>query len=275
MLRFPGQSLRIGIAPNAVSLLRVSRWRGPKRTVLAERAYVAPADGAGQAEALAQALRALLEGQDTQGWPLAAVVSDELVRLWQVKPPPQATRLADIEAAAALRFHSLYGEAPAAWQVSADWRAGEPFFAAALPRMLLASLRVAAQDHGMTLVECVPHFVTAWNRWHRALRPDAWFAHAHGELLTLAAIEDGELLALRALPLPQGADHHWLTQSVQREALLLGAAVPPLLQLAGQLPPQLAKPADSGHVPVALLGSVAAGEQLSAACLLAASGSAA
>jgi hypothetical protein len=272
MPRFPGQSLRIGIAPNAVSLLRISRWRGPKRSVVAERAYVAPADGAGQAEALMHALRALLEGQDTQGWPLAVVVSDELVRLWQVKPPPQATRLADIEAAAALRFHSLYGEAPGAWQVSADWRAGEPFFAAALPRVLLAALEVVVQDHGMTMVECVPHFVTAWNRWQRALRTDAWFAHAHGELLTLAVIDGGELLALRSLPLPHGADHQWLTQAVQREALLLGAAVPALLQLAGQVPPALAKPSGSAHVAVMQLGGVA-DETLSPACVLAASGS--
>ncbi|UGQ47663.1 hypothetical protein [Massilia endophytica] len=272
MLKFPGQSLRIGIAPNAVSLLRVNRWRAPKLEVLAERAYVAPADGPGQAEALAHALRALLEGQPTQGWPVAFVLSDELVRIWQVTPPPQAARLADIEAAATLRFHALYGEPPSAWQVSADWRANGPFFAAAVPRTLQAALEHTAQDYGMALVECVPMFVTAWNRWRRAVRADAWFAHAHGELLTLAVIEAGELRALRSLPLPHGADHGWLTQTVNREALLLGTGVPPLVQIAGQLPPALAKPAAAGQVPLALLGSGVA-ESLSPASMLAASGS--
>ena len=45
-----------------------------------------------------------------------------------------------MEAAAGLRFQSLYGEAPSAWKISADWNATEPFFAAAMSRALLACL---------------------------------------------------------------------------------------------------------------------------------------
>ncbi|AXA91824.1 hypothetical protein [Massilia sp. YMA4] len=277
MRRFPGQALRLGIAATAVSLLRTSRWHGDKVAVLAE--YTLPegepdiASAAG-ATILAQALRTLLEGQDVAGWPVAVVLSDELCRLWQVNPPPGAARLADIEAAAALRFHALYGEAPAAWALSADWDAKQPFHAAALPRALLAVLQALADDKGFHLVEIVPHFVTGWNRWQRALRAGAWFGQWHDRLLTLAAIDEQGLRAIRAVPVPAGADHYWLTQIVNREALLLGLQPPALVQLAGALPPALARPAQQGQVACSQLGA-GQGTGLSPASQLACAGSAA
>lgn len=275
MRRFPGQALRLGISATAVSLLRTSRWRGDKVAVLAE--YALPENepniaSAAGATILAQALRTLLEGQDVAGWPVGVVLADELCRLWQVNPPPGAARLADIEAAAALRFHSLYGEPPAAWALSADWDARQPFHAAALPRALLAVLHALANDKGMHLVEIVPHFVTGWNRWHRALRAGSWFGQWHDRMLTLAAIEDRTLRAVRAVPVPQGADHYWLTQTVSREALLLGLSAPEQVQLCGALPVALAKPAQAGQVACMQLG---AGQDrgMSPVSLLAAAGS--
>ncbi|WEF35650.1 hypothetical protein [Pseudoduganella chitinolytica] len=277
MRRFPGQALRIGIAASAVSLLRTSRWRGDKVAVLAD--YTLPegepdfASAAG-ATLLAQALRTLLEGQDVAGWPVAVVLGDELCRVWQVSPPPGAARLADIEAAAALRFHALYGEAPAAWALSADWDAKQPFHAAALPRALLAVLQALADDKGFHLVEIVPHFVTGWNRWQRALRAGSWFGQWHDRMLTLAAIDGQGLRAIRAVPVPPGADHYWLTQVVQREALLLGLEPPAQVQLAGALPPALARPAQPGQVACSQLGA-GQGTGMSAAGQLACAGSAA
>ncbi len=273
MRRFPGQALRLGIAPTAVSLLRTSRWRGDKVTVLAEQALdgTAAATPVGAA-ALAQALRTLLEGQDVAGWPVGIVLADELCRLWQVTPPPGATRLADIEAAAALRFASLYGEAPSAWAFSADWDARDSFYACAMPRVLLAMLQALADERQMHIVEVVPHFVTAWNRWHRAVRAGAWFGQLHDRMLTVAAIDDRSLRAIRAVPVPHGADHYWLTQTVHREALLLGLAVPSLVQLCGPLPAALARPAQEGQVACAQLGAAPAGDA-SPAILLARAGS--
>jgi hypothetical protein len=207
------------------------------------------------------------------GWPVSVVLADELCRLWQVAPPPGAARLPDIEAAAALRFHALYGEGPAAWQVTADWHATEPFFAAAVPRTLLALVDAVALEHRLQVVQVVPHFVTAWNRWCRAIRPGAWFGQLHDGLLTVAAIEGRELRAVRALQVPPGADHYWLTQMLQREALLLGLGMPALVQLCGQLPAALARPAGVGHVPRARLDA-GQGDDLSAIGRLAFAGSA-
>jgi hypothetical protein len=268
MRRAFGQVLRLGVATGAVSLLAASRWRAGKAKVLAEQPVAGPGG-----EALGQALRALLAGQDVAGWPVSVVLADELCRLWQVAPPPGAARLPDIEAAAALRFHALYGEGPAAWQVTADWHATEPFFAAAVPRTLLALVDAVALEHRLQVVQVVPHFVTAWNRWCRAIRPGAWFGQLHDGLLTVAAIEGRELRAVRALQVPPGADHYWLTQMLQREALLLGLGMPAQVQLCGLLPAALARPAGEGHVPPARLDA-GQGDDLSAIGRLAFAGSA-
>ncbi|MET0267778.1 MAG: hypothetical protein ABW202_19460 [Duganella sp.] len=245
MRRTIGQSLRIGIAPHAVSLLRVSRWRGEAVTVLAEHAITPSA--AHPFDAIASALRALLGEQQLAGWPAALVLADELVRLWRVTPPPGATRLDDLEAAAGLRFQALYGEAPTAWNISADWDAAQPFFAAAVPRALLASLQAVADDCKLSIVGIEPHCIAAWNRWRRDIKPGAWFALVHEQLLTLAPLDAGGLRAVRTLPLPPSADADpaWLTQTLRREALLLDMAAPTLLQACGALPPGWARTADA------------------------------
>ncbi len=269
MRRSPGQALQLGVSGGAVSLLRTSRWQRDRVDVLAEQ----PVASAGH-DVLGQALRALLQGRDVGGWPVCIVLADELCRLWQVTPPPQAARLADIEAAAALRFHALYGESPAAWQLTADWHAKNPFFAAAVPRALLALLDQVTQEHRLHAVQVVPHFVTAWNRWCRTLRAGAWFGQLHDNLLTLAAIDGKVLRAVRALQVPAGADHYWLTQMLQREALLLGLDAPALVQLCGVLPAALAKPAGTGQIATARLDA-GQGDHLSAASRLALAGAAA
>ncbi|MCE3264618.1 MAG: hypothetical protein K0R43_3697 [Pseudoduganella sp.] len=250
MLKHFTQSLRIDITPQAVRLLRVRRFGQAAPELLAEQAL----DGA----ALPAALDALLSGQGAGGMAASVVLADELVRLWHVTPPVQAARLADLEAAAALRFHTLYGETPAAWHVSADWNASTPFMAAAIPRALQAAVEAAAQRHGLTLTAVLPHFVAAWNRHARTLKNGAWFGVAQGGVLALGACEDGQLRAVRHIAMPHGAEHYWLTQTVQREALLLGLAAPALVQLSGELPAALAKPAGSdAHIATAALGEAA------------------
>ncbi|CAN7366605.1 hypothetical protein [Duganella sp. LjRoot269] len=278
MRRSFGQSLRIGVSGSGVSLLRVSRWTGEPVTVLAEQA-IAPS-GEHPFDAIANALRALLGEQEVGGWPTSIVLADDLARMWRVTPPPGAARLADIEAAAGFRFQSLYGEAATAWQISADWSATQPFFAAAVPRALLAVLRLVAQEFKLRVVGIEPHFVSAWNRWRRGIKPGAWFGLVHDNLLTLAAIEpDGKgIRAIRVLPLPgaQGADQYWLSQTLTREALLLDMAAPELLQVCGAAPTAWSKPpANAACIACAALDHAqqAPAGEMSAMVLLARGGS--
>jgi hypothetical protein len=120
-----------------------------------------------------------------------------------------------------------------------------------------------------------PHFIAVWNRWRGALKPGAWFGVAHDKIMTLAAIDGGQLRAVRALPLPAGADHYWLTQMAQREALLFDLASPQLIQLCGSLPPALLKPiTKDNHIPTVQLGAGQAGNWSPAAQLASAGGAA-
>jgi hypothetical protein len=242
MRRRLGQSLRIGVSRDAVSLLRSSRWGGPALTVMAERAV--DADGADHGEArwqpIVTAVEQLLAEHVHAGWPVSLIVADDLSRLWQVTPPPGVGALADLEAAAALRFLSLYGETlqTGGWSMRADWDSRAPFFAAAMPSKLLAALEQVAAASGLTIVDTAPHFIDAWNRWSGALKPAAWYGLVHDDMLTIAAVEQRRLRAVRVLPLaPEQSSAAGLVQLIEREALLLDLAMPAHLQLCGQAPP--------------------------------------
>jgi len=259
MRRAIGQSLRIDVAADAVALRRISRWRkDDKNSAVTELAAQAIApSGDHPFDAIANALRALLGELEVDGWPVGFTLADELTRMWRVTPPPGAARMADMEAAAGLRFQSLYGEPPSAWRISADWNPVRPFFAAAVPNTLLAALQLVAQEFKLSIVGIEPRFVGALNRNRRGIRQGAWFGVVHDKLLTLAAIEaEGNAVrAIRPLPIPHGADQYWLTQTLQREALLLDMPAPELLQVCGAAPADWSKPAEgAAHIPCAALG---------------------
>ncbi|WP_158301266.1 hypothetical protein [Janthinobacterium sp. BJB426] len=246
MRRAYGQGLRLGVAAGKVSLWRSSRWRAPAWTLLGEAAY-APDDALhGDFAALGQALEQILPVGQYAGWPLSVVLDDALARLWQVDMPQGAARLADIEAAAALRFQSLYGDAPGLWHSSSAWDARAPFFCA-VPRALLAQLARVAAARKLALIFITPQFARHWNRWHGALKPGAWFGQLQESVLTLGVRHDGYLRAVRALPVPQGAGQDWLLQVLAREALLQGVPAPALLQLCGAAPAGWLAPAQAFH----------------------------
>lgn len=231
MRRWPGQVLRVGVGHDSLALVKTGRF-GQRTTVLAETRIM---DAAEPAE-LARGLRALFASVAVAGWPVVAVLADELARMWQVAPPPGAAHRTDLEAAAAMRYAALFGAPPAGWTVAADWQATRPFLAAALPDALLEVLVGCAREAGCHLVEIVPQFVAAMNGWRKLHRPGAWFGLVHGQVLTLAAYDGPLLAALRTAVVPPGADRDWLESHVAREALRIGVGRPERLQLCGTAP---------------------------------------
>lgn len=267
MRRLPGQELRLGVDHDGLALVRTKAWFGKGREVVAELRI----DGAHDAHALAPGLRTLLGQAQVAGWPLRVVLADELARMWQVAPPPQAASPADLEAAAVMRYAGLFGAPPGGWTIAADWHATQPFLAAALPAALLDTLAQCAREARCTLVEVVPQFVAALNGWRKLRRPGAWFALVHGEVLSLAAYDGAQLAALRTAVVPPGADRDWLESHVAREALRVGIGRPERLQVCGSAPRSWASHEGRLKFGCTLLGGEAPGA--SAAVRLACTGS--
>lgn len=234
MRRGLGQQLRLGVSNTAVSLVRTSRWHGPPLTVLAEQALATPL--VDDIDTFVLIVNEVLKTDTFMGWPLTIVLADDLLRIWQLSLPAGMTRLADIEAAAAMRFHALYGEALDGWRMAAHWDSRAPW-CAALPALLLTALHQAGEAHKLTIVAIEPQCVACWNRWHRHLQADDWFALLHDKVLTLVARQRGRLRALRSCLVPPDADRAWLARLLAREALLLELDCPRQLQMCGQASP--------------------------------------
>jgi hypothetical protein len=79
-----------------------------------------------------------------------------------------------------------------------------------------------------------------WNRWHRSLQANAWFGVVQHDSLTLAAVDQQRLHAVRTTAVPSGAwqEKQWLPEHLSREALRLNLTAPSHLQLCGSLPGQ-------------------------------------
>lgn len=229
-----GQSLRIGVSPHAVALVKASRFGKARTEVLAELAL--PGNGNPGVDAIGAAIRQLLADAGCAKWSASIVLADELARIWQVVPPAGAARMADLEGAAAVRFQSLYGEPASGWKLAAGWDSAKPFIACALPRHLLAVLAQVATEQKVTLVEIVPQFVAGWNQWRGQIKPGAWYGLVQHNVLTLGAIDAGQVRAVRAAALPEGAGIEWLGQHLAREALRLNLPAPQRLQLSGPAP---------------------------------------
>ncbi|MES2324826.1 MAG: hypothetical protein V4633_21415, partial [Pseudomonadota bacterium] len=234
MLELINTSLRLAVTPQGLTLARTRRWGGEGFTVLAEQA-LSPGELLAP-ERLLTTLHSMAQGQVRAGLALHVVLADELTRMWQITPPQGAARLADLEAACALRFYTLYGEPLTGWRMAADWNADAPFFAAALPAPMFGALEQFAATEKLRLVSAAPQFVHAWNRWSKHLDAGAWFAVVQGERVSFGVNDARRLQAVRSLALPAGADLAWLEQQCAREALRLNVEAPSRIQVCGQAP---------------------------------------
>lgn len=270
MLERLGQHLRIGIASDGVAIARARIWRPGRAELLAER-RIAPTT---HPVDIVAALRELLAAAPPGGSTVSIVLADELVRMWQVTPPPACTRLSDLHAAVAFRFHALFGTTPAGWRLAAGWDAAKPFLAVAVPEELVAQIEQAVREQGGQVVEVVPQFVAALRRWRGIRRPGAWFGLVQSHVLTLALFDGGALAAVRSNAVPHGAGRDWLDAVVAREALRHGLKRPERLQLSGPAPKNWGSHAGRASFGCSLLGPEEA-EPLSDLARLVCTGSAA
>lgn len=230
-----GARVHLGLSEGGIAVIRTSSgWRA-QSTLLADQPL---ADhGILEPQRLAAQCAAILADASCAGLPLCVTLCDEWARLFMVTPPQNAGRLSDLQAAAALRFQSLYGEPPSAWQLEADWNAATPFLVCALPRPLLAALQQIAADNKLPLLSVQPQFVTAWNRYYRVLPNDCWFGVMQEQRLTLgviAAKPKKQLAAVRTVAMSANChEPRWLQEQLARVALQLNLSAPGQLHLVG------------------------------------------
>ncbi|HEY5800534.1 MAG TPA: hypothetical protein VIT92_09955 [Burkholderiaceae bacterium] len=226
-----GSQVHVAIAPRGITVWRADGLLRKRYTQVAD---IALAPGT-STESLQLQLSVLLQDTGCAALPASFVIDDAMARLFMVTPPANAASLADCHAAAQLRLLQLYGDTAGSHALRCDWRRNEAFLACALPQTLIAALEQTARG---PILQIAPHFVRSWNQHRGKLKAKAWFAVATQDMLTLAPLAQGQLHAVRALPLPPGAWHQtdWLVRQVHMEALRLDLPVPDLLQICGPLP---------------------------------------
>jgi hypothetical protein len=191
--------------------------------------------------ALAASLAPALGDRRHAGLALSVTISDEWVRLFMVEPPKNAFRMQDVRTAAAMRFHTLYGDNPAAWRITCDDAVDRRFLACAMPSSLFSAIQSLSETYGLRLVSLAPVFVSTWNGAYRRLGR-AWFGVVDAETMTIGCVEAAPAPALAAvhrLRLPTAYDGPWLAYQIRGTALRHGLGNPQELQLFGRYVPGL------------------------------------
>jgi hypothetical protein len=242
-----GAGIRIGLSSRAIAIVHQAPWGG-KNTILLNHGLNLEMAPSGQVTEICMRLvpqvqahcRAALAGTTYAGLPVYITLSDELTRLFIVTPPQNSARLHDIKAAAAMRFQALYGDvgvdSDSVWRLEADWQAGRPFVACAIPRILVDALCSMAGEHGLYVQAIEPNFAAAWNAARKGIAKGAWFGVVHEDALTLGAMATGSrhLDAVRSLTIPaDGHESTWLEEQLKRAALQLDGPAPEQIVLAG------------------------------------------
>lgn len=235
------QRLHIDIAAHEIRVLQSGGLL--RRRVLVLHRETLTENSLDNQETLLKQLHQILAGLRCNKMNVTMTIADSLARMWMVIPPQNAASLADCQAAAGLRFHALFGEFSGTWEIIADWDARRPFLASAIERSLLERLNALCAAYQLNLLQLQPQFVSVWNRFCGELQNESWMALLEHNTLTIAAVTQGRLVALRSITvLPEVLQQRsWIDQHLQRQALLLDLDVPRRLHISGVLPAQWQK----------------------------------
>ena len=234
MLNPIGDRYSLSLGPQGAQLaLRSGMWR-PRYRLLGSLAWSAQASDAQRGDVLDE----LLMRHTTAGGALKVLVDDLWVPSTSVQPPVNASTLADLKAAVALRLHTVT-DAATGWETASEPRFAGRFVASALRSGLLDLLREQSQRYGLHLVSVQPLFAAIWNHWHVAMAPGQWLGICRAGALTLCIAPNRHVEQLRRLEfVPANAQEpRWPGDAVQREALRLGVPTPSALALCGAVPP--------------------------------------
>lgn len=171
---------------------------------------------------------------------------DSYARFWMVSPPTHATDFGDLQAAASLRFDTLFSAPVSEWRIEAEWQAGQEFLACALPKNLLAEVELALSSVSgrIHLQRCVPYFLDCWNLAADGKSSRATCFTVTADTTTTVSLLDESGQRIRAIfSLPLTADSDANIEEIERRigayCMQRDLLLPEEVLLTGQVPEQM------------------------------------
>jgi len=217
--------LRADLRPGSVTLARKQAFFGTRLQPL--QSVGVDQDEAAEPSALwragVDALGGMLSRARQSGASVEVVISSHFVRYVLVPWSENLVRDADRLAFARLAFREVYGALIDGWEVCLDEQpAGQPAFASAIDRELLAAIQNAVAHMGASLEAVVPALADCINRHRRALRKrDFCLANVEAGRLTFAFRGSGGWRAVRSRR-ADGPLHELLPTLLKQEASASG-----------------------------------------------------
>ena len=203
--------LRVDLRPGSVTLARKQPLVGARLQPL--QSVAVDQDEAAEPSALwragVDALGGMLSRARQRGASVEVVISSHFVRYVLVPWSENLVRDVDRLAFARLAFREVYGAPVDGWEVCLDDQpAGQPAFASAIDRELLAAIQNAVAHVGASLEAVVPALADCINRHRRALKKrDFCLANVEAGRLTFAFRASARWRAVRSRradgPLPE------------------------------------------------------------------------
>ena len=234
MLDYFFPSLHIDCARTAISIRHRSRFRRRSKIKFVMRQF----DKDTTWGAMTDALRAMLNDLPCRHALTTVTICDAWCRLFVIMPPENAVHRRDCEAALAMRFHHLYGDAQDAWVMQADWQVDAAFLGAAMPRALHATLVALGAHYQLRFTAIVTKAISVWNRSRQQLLKGDWFVTVCADSVTVIATDNHGLRTTfhQRLLLTERRDSEWLATCVNREALRQDLPLPNRIVIDGDIP---------------------------------------
>ena len=189
--------LLLVLAPDAIEARLLEKRFARSKPKLLARHAVWPTSGDGFAKALADACAAFAKENPRQA---EVVLSDAFCRYFMLRRPVGTARRAELDAALAARFRSLFGESPEGWSFVSEqhlW-AGEELVCA-LPSTFQSQLLATLRHAGLSIESIRPYWVCcAVDRASERRHGRHWLLGGDRHALTLGLFENGRCLGARS-----------------------------------------------------------------------------
>lgn len=242
MLRFRRDRLYVGIEPDRLSLVRLTRpfMESATPAVVDSTSFMFD-DTAGEPP-FVDALRHELRAPRWHNTDVCITLADRLVCYFIAERPSGARTVAEVRLAALLRFEDVFGGSAEEWKIQIDM----PPFASrqlgcAVRKSMLSDLLAACADAGSPVVSLQPFAISEHNRWQSTVgrkngwrvvagTRSLWVAHKHAnQWLSANQYAIQEDLA-KALPMLLAQE------SLRAEAMAASSSAPEPVWLSGRIP---------------------------------------